>query len=170
MIKPYKNIFPQIDPTAFVEETAQVIGDVHIGPESSVWHNAVIRGDVNYIRIGARSNIQDCSVVHVTGKPPAPTIIGDDVTVGHNVILHGCTIEGPALIGMGAIIMDNAVIKPNVVIGAGALVSEGKIIEEGTLVIGSPARPKRKLTEEEIGFLNQSAQNYVRYRLDYMES
>ena len=168
MLKPYKEIMPKVDSSAWVEESAQVIGDVHIGPESSVWHGAVIRGDVCHIRIGARTNIQDGCVVHVTYEPQTPTTLGDNITVGHNVVLHGCDIKGPALIGMGAIVMDNAVIEKNVVIGAGALVTEGTVIEEGYLALGSPAKPKRKLTDAEIGMLKKSADNYVKYRLDYL--
>jgi len=168
MIKPYKKKWPRVANAVFIEESAQVVGDVVIGPESSIWHNAVVRGDVCHIRIGARTNIQDCSVVHVTKTPPTPTILGDDITVGHNVTLHGCVIDGPALIGMGAIVMDNAHLKPNVIVGAGALVTEGTVVEEGTLMLGSPAKPKRKLTDAEIGFLTISASNYASYRLDYM--
>ncbi len=168
MIKKWKGIEPVIDPTVFVEESGQVIGDVTIGAESGIWHNAVVRGDVNYIRIGARTNIQDNSVLHVTHEPSHPLILGDDITVGHNVTLHGCVIEGPALIGMGAIVMDGAVLKPNVIVGAGALVSEHTIVEPGTLIMGIPAKPKRKLTEDEIAWLKVSANNYVEYRLDYM--
>ena len=168
LIKPWKGIHPKIDSSVYTAETATIIGDVEIGPESSVWFNTVVRGDVCYIRIGARTNIQDGSVLHVTKTPQTPLILGDDITVGHGVILHGCTIEGPALIGMGAIVMDKAVLKPNVIVAAGALVSEGTIVESGVLMVGVPAKPKRKLTEEEVAFLTRSAKNYVEYRLDYM--
>jgi len=168
MIKTWKDRTPQIDPTAFVEETAQVIGDVTVGAESSIWFNAIVRGDVNYIRIGDRTNVQDASVLHVTGKPSYPLILGDDVTVGHSVTLHGCVIEGPALIGMGAVVMDGAILKPNVIVAAGALVSEGTVVEENTLVMGVPAKAKRALTDDEREWLLRSASNYVGYRLDYM--
>ncbi|MBI4667277.1 MAG: gamma carbonic anhydrase family protein [Nitrospinae bacterium] len=168
MIRPFKGILPKIDGSAYIDETAQVIGDVAMGPESSVWPNVVIRGDVNHIMIGARTNVQDNSVLHVTRQPSYPLILGDDITVGHSVTLHGCVIEGPALIGMGAIVMDGAVLKPNVIIAAGAIVTERTVVEEGTLMMGAPARPKRKLTEEEVAFLKISSSNYVKYRLDYM--
>lgn len=169
MIRKFRDKTPQIDQSAYIDESARIIGDVVIGKESSVWPNVVIRGDVNHIRIGERTNIQDGTVVHVTKTPPTPTILGDDITVGHNVTLHGCRIDGPALIGMGATIMDNAHLAPNVMIGAGALVSEGTQVEEGWLMLGLPAKPKRKLTAAEIAFLKESADNYVEYRLDYME-
>lgn len=168
MIKNWKDKSPIIDSSAFVDESAQVIGDVTIGAESSVWFNAIVRGDVNYVRIGERTNVQDGCVLHVTGKPSYPLILGDDITVGHSVTLHGCVIEGPALIGMGAIIMDGARLEPNVIVAAGAVVSEGTVIEEGTMVMGIPAKPKRKLTDEEREWLLRSAANYVAYRLDYM--
>jgi carbonic anhydrase/acetyltransferase-like protein (isoleucine patch superfamily) len=158
---------PTVDSTAYVEESAQIIGDVAIGPESSIWHGAIVRGDVCYIRIGARTNVQDNTVIHVTKTPPTPTIIGDEVTVGHNVTLHGCVIEGPALIGMGAIVMDGATLKPNVIVAAGALVPEGMTVEPGTLVMGVPAKVKRRLTDGELDHLRRSAANYVDYRLDY---
>lgn len=168
MIRGYKNVYPEIDPTAFVEESAQVIGDVEIGAESSVWFNTVVRGDVNYIRIGARTNVQDGSILHVT-RNTHPLILGDDVTVGHGVALHGCVIEGPALIGIGAIILDGAHLEPNVIVAAGSLVTEGTRIRSNTLVMGAPAKPKKELTEDQAAWLKRSAGNYVRYRLDYME-
>ncbi len=167
MIKTWKGISPTIDGSAFIEASSQIIGDVHIGAESGVWFNATVRGDVNYIRIGARTNIQDGSVLHVTAKTH-PLVLGDDITVGHNVTLHGCRIEGPALIGMGAIVMDGAHLEPNVIIAAGTLVTEGTRVCSGALVMGSPGKVKRNLTEDEIGWLKKSANNYVRYRLDYM--
>ncbi|MBF0171464.1 MAG: gamma carbonic anhydrase family protein [Nitrospinae bacterium] len=168
MLKPYKGILPTVDPTAFIEESAQIVGEVTIGAESSVWHGAVVRGDVAPISIGARTNIQDNSVVHVTKTPRTPTVLGDDITVGHSVTLHGCVIEGPALIGMGAIVMDRAHLAPNVIVAAGALVPEGMQVPPGSLVMGMPAKVKRPLTEEETAFLTRSAKNYVGYRLDYM--
>jgi carbonic anhydrase/acetyltransferase-like protein (isoleucine patch superfamily) len=168
MIKSYKGIHPDIDSSAFVDQSAQVIGDVKIGEESSVWFNATIRGDVNSIRIGARTNIQDGSVLHVT-KDTHPLLLGDDITIGHSVSLHGCHIEGPALIGIGAIILDGAHIEPNVMVAAGALVTEGMRVKSGTLVMGAPAKPKRPLTPEELEWLKISALNYVGYRLDYID-
>lgn len=166
MLKPFRGIMPAIAPSAFIEDSAQVIGDVVIGRDSSIWFNAVIRGDVNYIRIGDRTNIQDGSIVHVTHKTH-PTVLEDDVTVGHSVTLHGCTIRSRVLIGMGAVILDGAVVESNCVIGAGALVTEGKTIPSGWLAIGSPAKPVRQLTPDEKKRLLVSAQNYVGYKKDY---
>ncbi|MDH5638434.1 MAG: gamma carbonic anhydrase family protein [Nitrospinota bacterium] len=168
MIRPWRGISPKIDPTAFVEQSAQIIGDVTMGAESSAWFNTTIRGDVHHIRIGARTNIQDGSVLHVT-RDTHPLIIGDDVTVGHSVTLHGCTIEGPALIGMGAIILDGAVLEPYVFVAAGALVPEGMRVPSGSLVMGMPAKVKRPLTDEERIRIDRSATSYVTYRLDYMD-
>jgi carbonic anhydrase/acetyltransferase-like protein (isoleucine patch superfamily) len=167
MIKPYQGIFPKIAPTAFIEESAQIIGDVEIGEDSSVWFNSTVRGDVNYIRIGDRTNIQDNCVVHVTHKI-FPTILEDDVTVGHSVTVHGCVIRSRVLIGMGAIILDGAEIESDCIIAAGALVTEGRRIPAGTLALGIPAKPVRDLTKEEIRKLLQSAQNYIGYKNDYM--
>lgn len=133
MIRPFQGISPKIDPTAFIAETAVIVGDVEIGAQSSVWYNVVARGDVNFIRIGRRTNIQDLSMLHVTHRkndadPGAPLIIGDDVTVGHSVTLHGCTIGNGAFIGMQAIVMDKAVIGEGALIGARSLVTEGTVV------------------------------------------
>ena len=166
MLIPYKGRLPQIDPTAYVQDTAQIVGDVVIGPRSSVWFNVVIRGDVNHIRIGAGSNIQDNSTVHVT-RDRWPTIIGDEVTVAHGVILHGCTIANRSLIGMGAIIMDGVEIAEDCLVGAGALVTPGTKIPAGHLVIGSPATATRALRAEELAHLKRSAANYVEYAATY---
>ncbi|HEB72552.1 MAG TPA: gamma carbonic anhydrase family protein [Nitrospirae bacterium] len=168
MIKSFKGMRPDINASAFVDESARIIGDVKIGPESSVWFNATVRGDVNYIRIGARTNVQDGSVLHVT-RYTHPLVLGDDITVGHCVTLHGCHIEGPALIGIGAIVLDGAHIESNVVVAAGALVTEGMLVKSGTLLMGAPAKPKRALTDKEALWLKESALNYVEYRLDYMD-
>jgi carbonic anhydrase/acetyltransferase-like protein (isoleucine patch superfamily) len=173
MIKSFQGILPQIDPSVFVAETAVVIGDVVIGPQSSIWYNCVVRGDVNMIRIGARSNIQDLSMLHVTHKkhvddPGAPLIIGDDVTVGHSVTLHGCTIENGAFIGMQAMVMDRAVVGSGALVGARAMVTEGTVIPPNTLWVGAPARYKRELTPEEIAWLQRSPGNYVKYALQYI--
>ena len=173
MIRSFQGVKPVIDPTAFIAETAVVIGDVTIGPESSIWYNVVVRGDVNHIRIGSRTNIQDLSMLHVTHKkhaddPGAPLIIGNDVTVGHSVTLHGCTIEDGAFIGMQAIVMDKVVVGQGALIGARALVTEGTIIPAHTLWVGAPAKCKRDLTKEEQAWLTKSAGNYVRYALQYM--
>lgn len=173
MIRSFQGIAPQIDPTAFIAETAVIIGDVAIGPQSSIWYNCVARGDVNFIRIGARSNIQDLSMLHVTHKknaddPGAPLIIGDDVTVGHSVTLHGCTIENGAFIGMQAIVMDKVVVGAGALVGARALVTEGTIIPPHTLWVGSPAKYKRELSPDEVAWLQRSAGNYVKYSLQYI--
>jgi carbonic anhydrase/acetyltransferase-like protein (isoleucine patch superfamily) len=173
MIRSFQGVHPQIDPTAFIAETAVVVGDVQIGAESSIWYNVVARGDVNFIRIGDRTNIQDLSMLHVTHKktpddPGAPLIIGDDVTVGHSVTLHGCTIENGAFIGMQAIIMDQAVIGKGALVGARSLVTEGTVIAPHTLWVGAPAKYKRDLTSDEIAWLRKSAGNYVRYALQYI--
>ncbi len=167
MIKPYKGILPKIHPSAFVENSAQIIGDVEVGEDASVWFNAVVRGDVHYIRIGKRTNIQDGSIVHVTnGK--YPTIIEDDVTVAHGVILHGCRIKTCSLIGMGAIVMDNAVVGRESIVAAGSVVAENTIVEDGWLAMGIPAKPKRRLKAEEIKWIKRSVENYIEYKNTYM--
>ncbi len=160
MIYTFQDKTPKMPSTVFIAHSADVIGDVEIGNDSSVWFNSVIRGDVHFIRIGERTNIQDLSMLHVTRKKH-PLIIGNEVTVGHHVTLHGCTISNRILIGMGAVVLDGAVISDNVMVGAGALITEGMTIPPFTLALGVPAKIKRALTEEEIAFLGQSAQNYV---------
>jgi len=174
MIRSFKGIHPDIDPTAFIAETAVIVGEVQIGRESSIWYNVVARGDVNFIRIGARSNVQDLSMLHVTHKktpedPGAPLIIGDDVTVGHSVTLHGCTIGNGAFVGMQAIIMDGAVVGEGALVGARSLVTEGTEIPPHTLWLGAPAKFKRDLTPEEIAWLQKSAGNYVAYARLYRD-
>ncbi|MDD5106116.1 MAG: gamma carbonic anhydrase family protein [Desulfuromonadaceae bacterium] len=173
MIKAFQGITPTIESSAFIAETAVIIGDVEIGEQASVWYNCVLRGDVNHIRIGARSNVQDLSMLHVTHKkhaddPGAPLIIGDDVTIGHSVTLHGCTLKNGCFIGMQAMVMDHAVVGEGALVGARALVTEGTIIPPHTLWVGSPARYKRDLTQEEIAWLPKSADNYVKYALQYI--
>jgi carbonic anhydrase/acetyltransferase-like protein (isoleucine patch superfamily) len=168
MIRPFRGVHPQIHPTAFIEESAQVIGDVHIGAESSVWFNAVVRGDVYYIRIGSRTNIQDGTVIHVTNGTHA-TILEDEVTVGHNVTLHGCHIERGCLIGMGSIVMDDVKIGAQSIVAAGALVSPGTIVPPRSLVMGMPAKVKRPLTDEEVAGLDLYWQNYIEYTKLYKE-
>jgi carbonic anhydrase/acetyltransferase-like protein (isoleucine patch superfamily) len=168
MIRPYKSRVPAIHETAYVDASAQVIGDVVVGAESSVWMNVVIRGDVNYIRIGRQTSVQDGTVVHVNHEPSHPTVVGDQVTVGHGVILHGCTVENRCLIGMGAILLNGSHIGSDSIVAAGALVTERIRIPPRSLVMGSPAKVKRSLTDEELAFILQGADNYVRYRLDYM--
>ena len=167
MIKAYRGVTPTIAADAFIEDTAVIVGDVVIESESSVWFHSVVRGDVNFIRIGRRTNIQDLSLLHVTHNT-YPLIIGDDVTVGHHVVLHGCTIHNRVLIGMGAVLMDGVVVENDCIIGAGALVIEHTKIPQGSLVIGSPARIKRPLRDTEVIRLKESAQNYVHYARNYM--
>jgi carbonic anhydrase/acetyltransferase-like protein (isoleucine patch superfamily) len=160
MIRPFQGIQPQVDPTAFVEASAHVIGDVHIGAESSIWFNTVVRGDVHFIRIGARTNVQDNSVIHVrNGK--CPTILEDEVTVGHSVTLHGCYVERGSLIGIGSILLDDVRIGEHSIVAAGSLVSPGTIIPPRSLVMGMPARIKRPLTAEELAGLDVYWKNYV---------
>jgi gamma-carbonic anhydrase len=167
MIRTFKGKTPIIPPSCFVEETAVVIGDVVMGEDSSVWFNAVIRGDVNYIRIGHRTNVQDLCMLHVT-HDTRPLVIGTEVTVGHHVVLHGCTINDRVLIGMGAIIMDGSVIGEDSVVGAGALVTENTVVPPKSLVLGSPARVRRPATDKELAWIKESAANYVRYSRQYM--
>lgn len=160
MIKPYAGKSPQLGADAWVADNATVIGDVALGPRASIWYGAVVRGDVNKIRIGADTNIQDNSVIHVDSSG-FDTVIGDGVTVGHRVVLHGCHIGDGALIGIGAIVLNGAEIGPGALVGAGALVPPGKKIGAGMLAIGSPARETRPLTEEEKADLRHSAPHYV---------
>ena len=157
---------PQIHPTAFIEESAQIIGDVQIGEQSSVWFNTVVRGDVFHIRIGSRTNIQDGTVVHVTSGTHA-TILEDEVTVGHNVTLHGCYIERGCLIGMGSIVLDGVRIGAQSLVAAGSLVSPGTQIPPRSLVLGAPAKVKRTLTDEEVASLNLYWQHYIEYTQMY---
>jgi carbonic anhydrase/acetyltransferase-like protein (isoleucine patch superfamily) len=168
MLRPYRGQWPQLDATAFVDQSAQVIGDVAIGPESSVWMNCVVRGDVHRIRIGARSNIQDGTVVHVMRGTHATTI-GDQVTIGHGALIHGCTIQDRVLIGMGAIVLNGAVIGSDSIVAAGALVTEGTSIPPRSLVMGSPGKVRRPLDDDEVASILDYAARYVGYRLDYME-
>jgi len=166
MLKPYKGIMPKLGKGVFIEESAQVIGDVAIGADSSVWFNAVVRGDVHYIKIGDRTNVQDNSTLHVT-KDTYPLVIGNDITIGHNVILHGCTVKDRCLIGMGAIVLDNAEIGEDSIVGAGALVTEGMKVPPGSLVLGIPARVARSLRPDEKARILKSAQNYIEYSRNY---
>ena len=153
-------------PTAFVDDSAQVIGDVEIGEDSSVWMNVVIRGDINRIRLGARTNIQDGSVVHVM-RDTHPTLIGDEVTVGHGAILHGCVVEDRCLIGMGAIVLNGVVVGTGSIIAAGTLVAEGTTIPPGSLVMGSPGRVRRTTTDEEAVSIRRYAEHYVSYKREF---
>jgi len=169
---PYQDLTPEIAPGAWVHPSAQVIGDVSLGPDSSIWCNAVVRGDVNHIRIGAGTNVQDLTMCHVSHKTPAkplgaPLIIGSYVTVGHSVILHGCQIGDECLIGMGSIVMDDVVVEDRVMLGAGSLVAPGKRLLSGMLYMGRPAVAVRALTEAELAFLRYSAEHYIRVKNDY---
>ena len=166
MLRPYRGRLPQVHSTAYVDASAQVVGDVEIGAESSVWMNAVVRGDVNIVRIGHRSNVQDGTVVHVM-HDTHPTHIGDDVTIGHAAIVHGCTIGSRVLVGMGATLLNGAVIGEDCIIGAGTLVLEGTVVPPCSLVLGSPGRVRRSLSDAEVAEILEYASNYVRYRLDY---
>lgn len=168
MIALYLSHYPQIDEQAWLAPTADVVGRVEIGQGSSIWYQAVLRGDVNFIKVGQRSNIQDHSTVHNSGD--APCIIGDDVTVGHRVILHGCTIGNGCLVGMGSIVMDHAVLEDGCFLAAGSLVPEGKILRGGYLYAGSPARECRELTEKEKDFLAISAKHYVSLSLNHRDT
>jgi carbonic anhydrase/acetyltransferase-like protein (isoleucine patch superfamily) len=166
MLRPYRGVLPRIDPTAYVDQSAQVIGDVDIGAESSVWMSAVIRGDVNRIRIGRRSNVQDGTVVHVM-KDTHATTIGDNVTIGHAAVVHGCTIENQCLIGMGAILLNGSHVGPQTIVAAGTLLVEGMRVPPRSLVMGIPGKVKRLLTHAEIAGIQMYADRYVSYRLDY---
>lgn len=166
MILEHKGVAPEIDPTAYLAPGACVIGDVHIGEKSSLWFNVVVRGDVNFIRIGKRTNLQDGVVVHVT-RDTHPTILGDDISVGHSVTLHGCTIEDGCLIGIGATVLDGAVIGAESLVAAGSLVVPGTEIPPRSLVMGGPARVKRSLSDAECADLREIANRYLGYQEDY---
>ncbi|MEZ5422854.1 MAG: gamma carbonic anhydrase family protein [Pyrinomonadaceae bacterium] len=166
MIAKFEDKLPVVHPSVFIADSAEVIGDVEIGEDSSVWFGSVVRGDVNYIRIGARTNIQDNCVIHVSGGTH-PTVLGDEITVGHRVLLHGCTVDDRCLIGMGAILMDGVHVGEECLVGAGSLLTPGTIVPPRSLVIGSPARVKRELTEDEIEFLDRSWRNYTELKLRY---
>lgn len=160
MIQSFQNLHPKIHETAFVADDAIVIGDVEIGEDSSVWFGSILRGDVNYIRIGNRTNIQDGTIIHVSSKTN-PTILEDEVTLGHRVTLHGCCIETGCLIGIGAIILDGARVGRNSLVAAGSLVTPNTQIPPRSLVLGSPARIKRELSDTEIKDLERFWRNYV---------
>ena len=168
MIRVFKGISPTIAPGAYIDASAQIIGDVHIGDESSVWMSAVVRGDVNHIRLGRRTNIQDGVVVHVMREPSHPTILGDDITVGHGAVVHGCTVENACLIGMGAILLNGVHVGHGSIVAAGTLLPEGCVIPPRSLVMGSPGKVRRAVTDDEYAFIRESAENYVRYRLEYL--
>ncbi len=166
MIRTFKGATPRIHPDALILEHVVIAGDVEIGPESSVWYHAAIRGDVGPVRIGARSNIQDGCVLHESSGR-TPLVIGNECTVGHGAILHGCRLKDRCLIGMGATVLDEAVVGENAMVGAGALVPEGMVIPDGHLAIGVPAKVRRPLTEDEIRGLKESADHYVEFAKEY---
>lgn len=167
MLRPYRGQMPRVHASVFIDDSAQVIGDVEIGEESSVWMCVVMRGDVNRIRIGARTNIQDGTIVHVM-KDTHPTIIGNDVTVGHAAVVHGCTIEDRCLIGMGAILLNGVVVGSGSIVAAGTLLPEGTVVPPRSLVMGAPGKVRRALGDEDLAEIQMYADRYVAYRLDYM--
>ncbi|WGW00430.1 gamma carbonic anhydrase family protein [Vibrio sp. YMD68] len=172
-IRSYKGISPQIGDRVYIDSSSVLVGDIKIGDDSSIWPLVAARGDVNHIHIGQRSNVQDGSVLHVTHKNAEnpsgyPLIIGNDVTIGHKVMLHGCTIHDRVLVGMGAIVLDGVVIQDEVMIGAGSLVPPNKVLESGYLYVGSPVKQARPLTDKERAFLQKSSDNYVQNKNDYI--
>ena len=168
IVRAYKGKSPKLGERVFVAENAALIGNVEVGNDCSIWYGTVLRGDVHFITVGSRTNIQDNCTVHVTNER-FPTVIAEEVTIGHGVIVHGCTIKRGALIGMGSRILDGAVIGEQALVGAGALVPEGMHVPPRTLVVGVPARVKRQLTDEEVERLEQSWKNYVEYKETYLE-
>ncbi len=173
MLQQYNKIKPTIGKNVFIAQNATVIGEVSIGEDSSIWFGTVIRGDVNYIEIGKRVNVQDMSMIHVThasmeNPEGNPTIIEDDVTIGHKVMLHGCTIKKGSLIGMSATILDDAVIGEESIVGANSLVTKGKKFPPRSLIVGSPAKVIRELTDEEVKEFYASANRYVEYKNSYL--
>jgi carbonic anhydrase/acetyltransferase-like protein (isoleucine patch superfamily) len=166
MIRPFNGKQPTIHETAFIADDARIIGDVEIGEDASVWFGSVVRGDVNYIRIGARTNIQDMTMIHVSSRTHA-TVLEDEITVGHRVTLHGCHVESGCLIGIGAILMDGVRVGAQSLVGAGSLLTPGTQIPPRVLVLGSPARVKRELTDDELAYLDRSWRNYVELKQHY---
>ena len=159
-IRSFQGVNPRLHPSVFVADGAQVLGDVEIGEDSSVWYNSVLRGDVNSIRIGLRTNIQDLTMMHVH-KGHHPCVVGDDVTVGHHVVLHGCRVGNRVLVGIGAVLLDGVVVEDDSFIAAGALLTPGTLVPAGSMVMGAPGKVKRVLTSEERAFLLVSAAGYV---------
>lgn len=168
MLIPYRGILPQIAPGAFVAPSAVIVGDVQVGEEAGIWFGVIVRGDVNHIRIGPRTNLQDGTIVHVTSGTH-PTLIGAGVTIGHGVKLHGCTIGDGSLVGIGAILLDGVDIGAESLVAAGSLVAPGTCVPPRSLVVGSPAKVKRPLVQAEIDQLRSLASRYVDYRLDYLQ-
>jgi carbonic anhydrase/acetyltransferase-like protein (isoleucine patch superfamily) len=166
VLRRFKHFAPAVDPTAFIDDSAQVIGDVTVGAESSVWMNVVIRGDVNHVRIGRRTNIQDLTMVHVM-RDTHPTVVGDEVTIGHSAVVHGSIIEDRVLIGMAAVLLNGVHVGHDSIVAAGTLLTEGTRIPPRSLVMGRPGTIRRALADDEIAEIRWYADNYVRYRLDY---
>ena len=174
VLRRYKDLFPVIGDRVMIDDSSVIVGDVRLADDVSIWPLVAARGDVNYIQIGARTNIQDGSVLHVTHKSAKnpegnPLIVGEDVTVGHKVMLHGCTIGNRVLVGMGSILLDGVVVEDDVMIGAGSLVSQHKRLESGYLYLGSPVKQIRPLKEAELEGLRYSANNYVKWKNDYLD-
>ena len=168
IILPYKGVLPRISDKAFVAPSSSIIGDVEIGAGSGIWFNCVVRGDVEWIKIGERTNVQDGTVIHVT-RNGHPTRIGSGVTIGHSCVLHACTIEDNSFIGMGALVMDDAVVESGAMLAAGAQLTPGKRVPKGQLWAGRPAKYFRDLTQAEIDFIPKSAENYYKHVLEYLE-
>ncbi len=173
-IRNYLSFTPSLTESSWVDESAVVIGKCVLAEDVSIWPNATLRGDVNDIVIGKRTNVQDGSVLHTTHESDvskgSKCIVGDDVTIGHNVVLHGCIIEDECLIGMGSVVLDNAVVQKHVLVGANSLVPPGKVLESGYLYVGSPVKKMRELTEQEVAFFSYSAQHYVKLKNDYQSA
>ncbi len=167
MLRPYRGILPRVHPTAFIDDSAQVIGDVEIGEESSVWMGVVMRGDVNRIRIGRRTNIQDGTIVHVM-LGAHDTVVGDEVTVGHRAVLHGCHVADRCLIGIGAILLNGVDVGTESIVAAGTLLTEGTRVPARSLVMGSPGKVSRELTDDDVVSIQRYAERYVGYRRDYI--
>ena len=167
MISPFNHIEPKIHETAFIADNAVVIGDVEIGEDASVWFGSIVRGDVNFIRIGARTNIQDLTMIHVSSKTHV-TVLEEEITVGHNVTLHGCYVERGCLIGIGAILLDGVRVGRNSLVAAGSLLTPGTQIPPNSMVMGSPAKVKRALTDKELAYLEKSWRNYVELKNKYV--
>lgn len=165
-IRAFKGVAPRIHPSCFIEDSAQIIGDVELGEDCSVWFNTVIRGDVHSIRLGRRTNVQDLCMIHVEAQAFA-TRLGDEVTVGHHAVLHGCEVGNRVLVGMGAVLMNGVVVGDDCLIAAGALLTPGTRVPPGSLALGSPARVKRPVTAEERSWIARSAENYVRYAREH---